>query len=63
MGDKRATLSNYWNAANQLENLITPEEYAKRNYCHPHTVRKYARCGRIAGIKIGGKWYVVSVVH
>lgn len=58
MSDKRPSLKNYWIAASDLKSLITAKEYAKRNHCHPNTVRSYARRGLIVAIKVGGRWYI-----
>jgi len=40
------------------EQLLSPEEVAKRLAISPKTVRDYLRAGRIKGMKLGRLWRV-----
>jgi excisionase family DNA binding protein len=41
-----------------MEDLLTPEDVAKRLNVSEYTVRRLLRTGELQGLKVGGQWRI-----
>jgi excisionase family DNA binding protein len=41
-----------------MEDTVTPKELAAEFRCHPDTVRRLIRNGKLAAYRVGGQWRI-----
>ena len=56
---KNQFLKHYWQVASKIQDCISVKQYSKDNHISSPHVRKLLKHGRIKGIKINRRWYIL----